>query len=134
MAASLTLSATDAAAVAAEGFVFGYPLVLMNRIRAWMTAVPDPDPVGMRAPPNRWVHARELPEATSGRPAERRSRTLRSSAWLDLGDGPVLLTVPETHGRFYALSLVDLWSDVFASVGPRTTGAGSGVYRDHRPG
>ena len=41
---------------------------------------------------------------------------------------PCVLSVPETHGRFYALSLVDLWSNVFASVGARTTGAGAGAY------
>jgi hypothetical protein len=125
---SHTVSATDAAAVAANGFVFGYPLVLMNRLRAWMTAVPAPDPSRMRAPPNRFVHSRALPDATAGRPAGARAGALRSSAWLDLGATPVLLTVPETHGRFYALSLVDLWSNTFASVGARTTGTGEGTY------
>jgi hypothetical protein len=85
---SHTVSATDAAAVAADGFVFGYPLVLMNRMRARMTAAGEPDPSRMRAPPNRFVHARALPEATAGRPAGPRVGTLRSSAWLDLGATP----------------------------------------------
>jgi hypothetical protein len=128
MTRSRTVSATDAAAVAADGVVFGYPLVLMNRIRAWMTAVPAPDPDRMRAPPNRFVHARALPEAASGRPDGARTGALRSSAWLDLGATPAVLSVPETHGRFYALSLVDLWTNVFASVGARTTGTGPGTY------
>jgi hypothetical protein len=124
MALSRIPSATDAAAIAAQAYVFGYPLVLADRIRAWMTAVDEPDSALMRAPPNRFVHARELPEATAGRPAG----ALRSSAWLDLGATPVVLSVPETHGRFYALSLVDLWTNVFASVGPRTTGTRRGSY------
>jgi hypothetical protein len=128
MAWHSNLSATDAAAVAADGFVFGYPLVLMDRIRAWMTAVREPDPVRMRAPLNRLVHARELPEATAGRPPGRHTNALRSCAWLDLDDAPVILSVPEMHGRFYALSLVDLWTDVFATVGARTTGTSSGSY------
>jgi hypothetical protein len=134
MRQSQPVSATDVAAVAAEAFVFGYPLVLMNRMRASMTAVQEPDPARMRAPANRWVHARELPEATAGRPAGPQASTLRSSAWLDLGAGPVVLRVPGTYGRFYALSLVDLWSSVFASVGARTTGAAAGVYVISRPG
>jgi hypothetical protein len=117
-------SATDAAAVAADGFVFGYPLVLANRIRAWMTAVTRPDPLRMHAPPNRFVHARALPRATTGLPAG----VLRSAAWLDLGATPVVLTVPETYGCFYALTLVDLWTNVFASVGARTTGTTGGTY------
>jgi hypothetical protein len=128
MARSHAVSATDAAAVASDGFVFGYPLVLMDRIRVWMTAVREPDSARMRAPLNRFVHARELPEATACRPAGPHAGTLRSSAWLDVGDNPVILSVPETHGRFYALSLVDLWTDVFASVGARTTSTRSGTY------
>jgi hypothetical protein len=128
MTRSRTPSATDTAAVAADGVVFGYPLVLMNRIRAWMTAAPAPDPLRMRAPPNRFVHARALPEATTGRPGGAPTGALRSAAWLDLGATPLVLSVPETHGRFYALSLVDLWTEVFASVGARTTGTGAGTY------
>jgi hypothetical protein len=134
MALPRSVSVTDAAAVAADGYVFGYPLVLMNRIRAWMTAVREPDPTRMRAPLNTFVHARELPEETAGRPPGPHANTLRSSAWLDLGATPVILTVPETHGRFYALSLVDLWTNVFASVGARTTGTGCGTYVIAGPG
>ena len=121
-----TVSATDAAAIAADGVVFGYPLVLMNYIREWMTAAPAPDPARMRAPANRFVHARALPPAACGRPGGARTGALRSSAWLDLAATPVVLSVPETHGRFYALSLVDLWTNVFASVVARTTGTGPG--------
>jgi hypothetical protein len=128
MPRSHVASATDAAAVAADGFVFGYPLVLMSRIRAWMTAVREPDPARMRAPLNRFVHARVLPDATAGRPAGPRAGALRSSAWLDLDASPMVLSVPETHGRFYALSLVDLWTNVFATVGVRTTGTAGGTY------
>jgi hypothetical protein len=134
MALSRSMSVTDAAALAAEGYVFGYPLVLMNRMRAWMTAVREPDRVRMRAPVNTFAHAREIPEATAGRAPGPHTSTLRSSAWLDLGTSPVILTVPETHGRFYALSLLDLWTNAFASVGARTTGTHSGTYVIRGPG
>src|SRR5215204_2585193 len=106
----------------------------MSRIRAWMTAVAQPDPVRMRAPLNQWVHSRESPAPTAGQAPGSHASTLRSSAWLDFADGPVMLTVPETHGRFYALSLIDLWTNVFASVGARTTGTGSGAYVIVGPG
>jgi hypothetical protein len=134
MAFSDTVSVTDATAVAAEGFVFGYPLVLMHRTRAWMTAVPEPDQVRMRAPVNTFVHARKAPEAKAGQPRSPRACTLRSCAWLDLGETPVILRVPNTHGRFYALSLVDPWTNVFASVGARTTGTDGGTYIITAPG
>ena len=115
-----TLSRIDAAAVCEEAFVFAYPLVLMEHARIQMTSVPAPDPDTLRAPPNRFVHA-------LGRPG-RGAGTLRSSAWLDLAKGPVVLSVPDTHGRYYLLSLIDMWTSVFASVGARTTGTGPGRY------
>jgi hypothetical protein len=51
-----------------------------------------------------------------------------SSAWLDLAEGPVVLSVPDTHGRYYVMSMIDLWTNVFASIGARTTGTGAGEY------
>jgi hypothetical protein len=106
--------------VAEEGFVFGYPLVAMERAR---TRPPPPGRTGtraMQAPANRFVHARR---ATAARPD-----MLTSYAWLDLSAGPVIFSVPETAGRYYSVSLVDMWSEVFASQGPRTTGSGAGDH------
>ena len=70
----------------------------------------------MRAPLNTLVHGRDTPD------------TLRSVAWLDLAAGPVVLTVPDTCGRYYALWLTDDADNVFASIGPRTTGTGPGAF------
>jgi hypothetical protein len=115
-----TLSAIDAVTTCEDAFVFAYPLVLMEHARIQMTTVPASDPDTLRAPPNRFVHA-------LGRPG-RGAGTLRSSAWLDLAEGPVVLSVPDTHGRYYVLSLIDMWTSVFASIGARTTGTGAGRY------
>jgi hypothetical protein len=122
------MSQTDAAAVSADAFVFGYPLVLSDRMRTWMTAPSTAGSMAMRAPVNEFVHARMPPDATTAAEGGHHADTLRSSAWLDLDDGPVVLTVPDTHGRYYVMSMVDLWTNTFASVGARTTGTGSGAY------
>ena len=123
---STQVTRIDAAAVSEDAYVFAYPLVLAELTRIEMTSVPAADPHTMRAPLNELVHARRRPGA--GAMASPGAGILRTSAWLDLAAGPVVLSVPETHGRYYVMSMVDMWSNVFASVGPRTTGTGAGAY------
>src|SRR3954469_12655548 len=110
---SLEAQSLPAAAAAEAAYVSGYPLVLMERLRG-------------QAPPTRLVHA--------SAPEEAEPDMLCSCAWLDLADGPVVLSVPDTHGHYYAATLVDMWAGVFASVGPRTTGTGAGAYALCGPG
>jgi hypothetical protein len=107
---------TPDVAIAEEAFVLAYPLVMTRRTMVQATAVAAPEPDTMRAPVNTVVQCRDTPD------------TLRISGWLDLADGPVVLSVPATHGRFYALWLRDAWTDVFASVGARTTGTAARTF------
>ena len=68
-----------------------------------------------RAPYNRLAITRERPD------------TLRISGWLDLRE-PVVLTTPDTHGRYFVLWLRDPWDTVFATVGARTTGTAARAF------
>jgi hypothetical protein len=110
---SVQAQSLPAVTAAEAAYVAGYPLVLMERLR-------------VQAPPNRLVHASE--------PAEDEPDMLRSSAWLDLAGGPVVLSVPATHGHYYAATLLDMRAEVFASIGPRTTGTGAGSFALCGPG
>jgi hypothetical protein len=45
---------------------------------------------------------------------------------IDLSDGPLVVDVPDTAGRYYVLQFMDAYSNTFAYIGRRTTGTGAG--------
>lgn len=100
-------------AVAEKAYRFGFPLVIMDITRQVQTA-----PVGL----NRLSHARKFPDATYTDFVSPNADTLYSIAWLDLKHSPVIFTVPEMKDRYYLMQFMDAWTNVYASIGPRTTG------------
>jgi hypothetical protein len=54
--------------------------------------------------------------------------TLYSLVWFDVTREPLIIDVPDSGGRYYLLPLLDLWTDVFASPGTRTTGNGPQTF------
>jgi hypothetical protein len=42
--------------------------------------------------------------------------------WFDVSQEPLMISVPDSGGRYYLLPMLDMWTDVFASTGKRTTG------------
>jgi hypothetical protein len=99
--------------LAEEVYVYAYPLVLMDVKRQVATA---------KTPINTFAHRRTLPEPGSAEPADPNADMLVSTAWLDLSKDPIVLSVPDTHGRYYLFSAQDGWTNVFASLGKRVTG------------
>lgn len=103
-----------------QAYVYGLPLVESMRTAAQMTAVPAPQPSG-RAPLNHFGHS-ERPWTHLDRdivtPA---NDLLYSMAWLDLGDEPVVLSVPAESQRYWVMALLDAYTNNFVNIGPRTT-------------
>lgn len=122
------------AALAVEAYAYAYPLVLMELTRRVETNVGDAasaKPVttitgGARAPMNAFAHQRTLFDATTIAAGQRpNADVLTSSLWYDVGPEPLVVTIPDAGSRWYTLPMFDLWSDVFAAPGPRTTGGGA---------
>ena len=108
--------------IAMQAVVYGLPLVIMDITMRTATNVVSPH--GMAAPVNQFAHAPRFPDATFKQVVRANVDTLYSSAFLDLSQEPLVLSVPDTHGRYHLLPLFDAWTNVFASPGTRTTGNG----------
>lgn len=48
--------------------------------------------------------------------------------FMDLSVDPIVLSVPDSKGRYYMVQLVDMWTNTFAYVGGKTTGYGGGKF------
>src|SRR5215469_8574884 len=121
----------DLTALAADAYVYGFPLVTNLRevrrfTRDGLGSLPP-------APFNSFSHGTAL-----AGPAERfvsvNNDTVYSLAQADLSAGPLLLSVPDTAGRYYVLQFVDAWTNNFAYVGYRATGTGAGSFLLAPPG
>jgi hypothetical protein len=99
--------------LAAEVYVYAYPIVLMDLTRYAQTA---------KVPTNTFAHKRSVPDVATADVAYPNADFLYSQAWLDLSKGPVILSVPDTKGRYYLIAMLDAWTNVAASLGKRTTG------------
>jgi hypothetical protein len=115
-----------------EAVVYGLPLVIMDITRAKTTNVAKPE--GFAAPVNQFVHVRAFPDASFKDVVRANVDTLYSSVWLDLSKEPMVLSVPDTKGRYYLMPMMDAWTNIFASPGKRTTGTQAGHFAVTGPG
>ncbi len=111
----------EAHAIGVDAYVYFYPLVTMDVTRKQATNI-EAGKVTGRGPANEFTNVPEFPTADMRDVVRVNFDTLYSVAWLDMTKEPMIVSVPDTNGRFYLLPMLDMWSDVFASPGWRTTG------------
>ena len=117
---------------AIDAYVYGYPLVTMEMTRRVMTNVEKPE--GTRAPMGNFVRMREYPTAAFRDVTAPNADTLYTTVWVDVGQEPWVLTLPDAHDRYYLFPMLDGWTDVFQVPGKRTTGTGAQKYAITGPG
>jgi hypothetical protein len=120
--------------IARDVYVYAYPIVTMDVSMHQSMNVPDAKTIPLRAPINQFAHARTYPRAEDRDVVRYNFDTLYSPAWLDLSPEPIILSVPDTNGRYYLLPMLDMWTDVFSVVGSRTTGTKAADFALVGPG
>ena len=112
--------------VGVEAYHYLYSLITMEVTRRIMTNVPAGKMPGF-GPMGAFYHMRAFPDANFKAVVRPNFDTLYSSAWVDVHE-PLILSVPDTHGRYYLLPMLDMWTDVFAAPGSRTSGNQAGKF------
>ncbi len=131
--APVPLTKEEAHEIAVEAYIYTYPLVTMDTTRRVMSNVP----AGVKpaaGPVNQIHHFRAFPKADFREVVRPNFDTLYSVAWLDLQKEPMIVTIPDSEGRYYVFPIYDMWTDIFFAPGKRTTGTGPQNYALVAPG
>ncbi|HKE23986.1 MAG TPA: DUF1254 domain-containing protein [Bryobacteraceae bacterium] len=129
---SIGVGTQEALATGTEAYIYGYPLVTMEMTRRVMTNVAVP--TGEYAPMGQFALLREYPTAAFRDVTAPNADTLYSVAWLDLSHEPYIFSIPDAHGRYFLMPMLDAWTTVFQVPGTRTTGTKAQHYAITGPG
>ncbi|WP_346909640.1 DUF1254 domain-containing protein [uncultured Roseibium sp.] len=126
------LTQKEADAIAVEAYLYFYPLVTMDLTRRQLLSL-DPTKNAFGGVQNWFRNVRAYPTADEKSVVRPNFDTLYTSTFLDLTEEPMVISVPDTGGRYYLLPMLDMWTDVFTSPGWRTTGTAEGHFLVTRP-
>jgi glutamate/aspartate transport system ATP-binding protein len=113
----------QSAVLAAQAYIYGYPLMEYQRVRQTVGTVntvysltsfanPGIDPIWLS------IGGGKRPNVD----------TFYSLAELDLSQGPVVLSIPDMGSRYFSFQLTDPYTNVSTYIGSRTTGSGPAKY------
>ncbi|WP_454610347.1 DUF1254 domain-containing protein [Labrenzia sp. MBR-25] len=127
------LTQAEANEIAVEAYLYLYPLITMDLTRRQLISI-EPGPGSMGGYENWFRNISAYPTADEKSVVRPNFDTLYSSTFLDLTKEPMIVSAPDTKGRYYLLPMLDMWTDVFASPGSRTTGTKAGTFLVTGPG
>jgi hypothetical protein len=110
-------------ALAKAAFIYAMPIALMDMTRKKVTNTVKPsNGADLMAPINQLAIATQFPNAKFTSVVRPNADTYYHTGFLDLSGDALVLTVPNTNGRYYLLPMLDAYGNVFSSPGKRTTG------------
>ena len=121
------LTPSDAKTLAAEAYIYGYPLV--ENYKTMYAYAINKGGDQYKAPFNTLKNEANVFTPADTAVVTPNSDTPYSFLWMDLRTQPLVLVVPEIDDdRYYSIQLVDLYTFNFAYIGTRATGNGAGSY------
>ena len=131
--AQSAITEQEAHAIGVDAYLYFYPLISMDITRRVAINIEPGKKTGV-GPANMFNSFAAFPTADFKTVVRPNFDTLYSSAFLDMTTEPVVVSAPDTGGRYYLLPMLDMWTDVFASPGWRTTGTQAGNFLITPPG
>jgi hypothetical protein len=131
-AQSSSASTSSMEKMATDVYVYGYSLITMELTRRSFTNVEKASPTN--APMGQFANMQSYPAVNDLRVTAPNADTLYSTAWLDVSKEPFVLSIPDMHGRYFLMPMLDGFTNVFQVPGKRTTGTAAQKYLISGPG
>ena len=106
--------------------IYNIPRVEFERLEAGFAGISETS--------GGWSHSRNLVGPDFSAVVRPNNDTLYSSTFINLADGPLVLTVPAAGERYYSVQFMDPMTEVYSVISRRSHGGDGGTYAILPPG
>lgn len=139
---AMSTAAKQAYTMGVQAYIWGYPMVVMQRSRDAMTKGGDAPVTPAQfnttgklfAPVNQVASAWGMLGPKFSAVQSGNADTLYSVTWFDSSDEPYVLHLPDAEGRYYTYQFIDAWTNNFHYASTRTMGSQVQEYALVAPG